>query len=431
MAYHTLLNSQVALKEFFVKDFCNRDEETGQVTVGTQAKIELYNKLKKKFMDEAHALFNMKHPGIVRVIDYFEENDTAYYAMEYIEGQSLSDLLNDRGPLPEAEAVGYIREVADALKYVHSLNRLHLDIKPGNIMLSKEGNVVLIDFGASKHYDDETGENTSSLLAINTRGYAPIEQVSMSIKSFCPATDIYAVGATLYKLLTGNTPPSSMQLQSKEEKLVPLPSSISPSTRQAVRKAMLLLRKNRPQSVDEWLAILDSTGKKPPVIVEPTPKPTPVNNKIGVSEVETLVDVVDPKPKPKPKPKSKSKPRSKPSPSKDENTDQSFFSKYGHYIVAIIMVLVLHFYESDDIDVTSCWNKATECYKSQEYTEAVEWYRKGAEQGHSNSQYMLGYCYDKGKGVTQDHSEAVKWYRMAAEQGNSHAKKMLEKHSEK
>ena len=255
-AYHTLLDMRVALKEFFVSDFCNRDEKTGQVSVATKSKVELIDKLKKKFMDEARALFKMKHPGIVRVIDVFEENGTAYYAMEYIDGQSLSDVVKKRGKLPEAEAVGYIRQVAEALKYVHSLNRLHLDIKPGNIMLGKDGKAVLIDFGASKHYDDETGENTSTLLGINTKGYAPVEQVNQSFKSFSPATDIYALGATLYKLLTGITPPPSTMLVSEEATLTPLPSFISSSTRKAVESAMLLLRKHRPQTIDAWMQLL-------------------------------------------------------------------------------------------------------------------------------------------------------------------------------
>ena len=273
-AHHTQLDSRVALKEFFISDFCNRDEHTGQVTVATQSKVEFIGKLKKKFIDEARSLFKMKHPGIVRVIDVFEENGTAYYAMEYIDGQSLDDLVKRRGKLPEGEAVEYIRQVADALKYVHSLNRLHLDIKPGNIMLNHEGRAVLIDFGASKHYDDETGENTSSLLGINTKGYAPVEQVNQSFKSFSPATDIYALGASLYKLLTGITPPPSTLLNSEEATLAPLPSFISSRTRQAVESAMQILRKNRPQTVEAWLSIL--TGdEEPTIIVVDEPKPTP------------------------------------------------------------------------------------------------------------------------------------------------------------
>ena len=274
-AHHTLLDLRVALKEFFVSDFCNRNEDTGDVSVGTQSKMELYGKLKKKFLEEARSLYKMKHPGIVRVIDVFEENGTAYYAMEYIDGESLGDLVKRKGKLPEAEVVGYIRQVAEALKYVHSLNRLHLDIKPGNIMLNKDGKAVLIDFGASKHYDDETGENTSTLLGINTKGYAPVEQVNQSFKSFSPATDIYALGATLYKLLTGITPPPSTLLHSEEATLDPLPSYVSTSTRQAVEAAMQLLRKNRPQSVKEWLAILIDEEETNVEIDVPEPEPGP------------------------------------------------------------------------------------------------------------------------------------------------------------
>ena len=272
-AHHTLLDERVALKEFFVSDFCNRDERTGQMSVASKSKVELIGKLKKKFMDEARALYKMKHSGIVRVIDVFEENGTAYYAMEYIDGQSLSDVVKKRGKLPEAEAVGYILQVAEALKYVHSLNRLHLDIKPGNIMLNKEGKAVLIDFGASKHYDDETGENTSTLLGINTKGYAPVEQMNQSFKSFSPATDIYALGATLYKLLTGITPPPSTLLHSEEATLAPLPSTVSPSTRKAVESAMQLLRKNRPQSVEEWMGMFVDDEKTNVDVVEPEPTP--------------------------------------------------------------------------------------------------------------------------------------------------------------
>ena len=295
-AYHTLLDMRVALKEFFVSDFCNRDERTGQVSVGTKSKVALIGKLKNKFMGEARALYKMKHAGIVRVIDVFEENGTAYYAMEYIDGQSLSDVVKKRGKLPESEAVGYILQVAEALKYVHSLNRLHLDIKPGNIMLGREGKAVLIDFGASKHYDDETGENTSTLLAINTKGYAPVEQMNQSFKSFSPATDIYALGATLYKLLTGITPPPSTLLHSEEATLEPLPSTVSPATRKAVDSAMQLLRKHRPQSVEAWMGMLSEEEPTDVDVVVPEPTPAPKSQ---------------PSPQPKPQPKPASEPESK------------------------------------------------------------------------------------------------------------------------
>ena len=238
--------------------FCNRDENTSHITVATQSNKELVDKLRKKFIEEAKAIFKMNHPNIVKVHDIFEENGTAYYVMDYIDGKSLGDIVKQRGPLPEAEAVCYIRQVADALKYVHSLNRLHLDIKPGNVMVDATCHAMLIDFGASKHYDMESGENTSTLMGVNTKGYAPVEQSTQSFTKFSPATDIYALGATLYKMLTGITPPDANLLMAKEESLAPLPSCISKSTHNAVLKAMTLIRADRPQTIDVFLGLLDS-----------------------------------------------------------------------------------------------------------------------------------------------------------------------------
>ena len=238
--------------------FCNRDENTSHITVATQSNKELVDKLRKKFIEEAKAIFKMNHPNIVKVHDIFEENGTAYYVMDYIDGKSLGDIVKQRGPLPEAEAVCYIRQVADALKYVHSLNRLHLDIKPGNVMVDATGHAMLIDFGASKHYDMESGENTSTLMGVNTKGYAPVEQSTQSFTKFSPATDIYALGATLYKLLTGITPPDANLLMANEETLAPLPSCISKSTHNAVLKAMTQIRADRPQTIDVFLGLLDS-----------------------------------------------------------------------------------------------------------------------------------------------------------------------------
>lgn len=255
-AIHTVFETRVAIKEFFVKDFCNRDESS-YVSVGTQSKIGLFSKLKKKFIDEAKALNNMHHEGIVHVSDLFEENGTAYYVMDYIEGQSLQEIVNKRGPLSEQEALRYILQVADALKYVHSKSRLHLDIKPGNIMVDKNGKAILIDFGASKHYDEETGENTSSLLGINTKGYAPIEQMNQSFNTFNAATDIYSLGATLYKLLTGITPPDSIAIAGGEIDTPILPDSFSENIRRAVSKAMMLKRSERPQSIADFINIIN------------------------------------------------------------------------------------------------------------------------------------------------------------------------------
>lgn len=254
-AVHTGFGTRVAIKEFFVQDFCNRDEESN-ISVATQSKLGLFDKLRKKFIDEAKALHNMRHDGIVHVSDVFEENGTAYYVMDFIEGQSLQDLVDLNGQFSEQQALTYILQVADALKYVHSKNRLHLDIKPGNIMIDKHGKAILIDFGASKHYDEATGENTSTLLGINTKGYAPLEQMTQNFSTFSAATDIYALGATLYKLLTGATPPDAIVVASGVFDKPELPASFSPSIRRAVSQSMLLKRNERPQTIDEFINLL-------------------------------------------------------------------------------------------------------------------------------------------------------------------------------
>jgi serine/threonine protein kinase len=254
----------VAIKEFFVKDFCNREEETNRIIVATQSKVELVKKLRNKFIDEANALFELEHPGIVRVTDTFEENGTAYYVMEYINGSSLSNIVETEGPLNEDMALGYIRQTASALEYLHGQNRLHLDINPQNIMVDNYGRVVLIGFGVSKQYDEVNGENTSTLLG-STPGYAPIEQSGSGVSEFYPSTDIYSLGATLYKLLTGNTPLPAHQLASGET-LPPLPHSVSAATRKAVECAMSLNRNNRPQNISEFLSLLECHSEQKPVI---------------------------------------------------------------------------------------------------------------------------------------------------------------------
>lgn len=258
-ARHVLLQNRVAIKEFFVKDYCNRDEYTAHVTVGTISKKGLVEKLRNKFVDEARALFNLHHDSIVRVTDVFEENGTAYFVMDYIEGKSLGDIIKSQGALPEHKALKYIRQVAEALRYVHDNKRLHLDVKPGNIMIDNSGKAVLIDFGASKQYEEENGENTSTLMG-KTPGYAPLEQMGNDVVKFMPATDIYALGATLYKAVTGKTPPSSNKLASGEEDLAPIPTKISQATRNAVTESMRIRKTERPQSVEEFLAILDDGG---------------------------------------------------------------------------------------------------------------------------------------------------------------------------
>lgn len=255
---HTMLGTTVAIKEFFMKGACERDENSTHVTT-SQSNGELASRFRTKFLKEAKTLAALKHPNIIRVFDIFEDNGTAYYVMDYVEGNNLSDIVEGKGRLSEPLALKYIRQVANALNYLHQKKLLHLDVKPANILLDKNtGNAILIDFGVSKQYDQD-GQQTSTTPPAISKGYSPVEQYAQgsNVKTFSPATDIYSLAATLYKLVTGNTPPESNLLLNEDEQLPPYPSNVSEVTRNAIAEC-LQTRKKRPQSISEFLQLLDS-----------------------------------------------------------------------------------------------------------------------------------------------------------------------------
>ena len=260
LARQEILEREVCIKEFFMRDFCNRSETNSSVTLGTTANKELMERYLNKFIKEARTIAALDHPNIIHIHDIFKENDTAYYVMDYIEGESLAEMVKRRGPLPEEEAVTYIRSVADALKYVHERSINHLDVKPGNIMVRRaDSRVFLLDFGLSKQYDTAGNQTSSTPLGIS-HGFAPIEQYSPEgIKAFSPQTDIYSLGATLYYLITGATPPPASELFASE--LDGFPAIVSASVKKAVNLAMKPQKKERPQSVDDFLKLLPQNGQ--------------------------------------------------------------------------------------------------------------------------------------------------------------------------
>ena len=258
-AVQTNLGRKVALKEFFMKGNCEREENTSLVIVPTQSNRSLVEKFRAKFLREARLIASMENNHIVRVHDVFEENGTAYYVMENLPGGSLADKVKREGPLPEALAEKYIRQVASALNYIHSRNTVHLDVKPSNILLNLDGEAVLIDFGISKHYD-KAGEQTSSTPVGYSPGYAPLEQMkAVDVKTFTPATDIYSLGATMYYLVTGTVPPDTPSLL---EDGLARPEGLSDNVWSAIERAMQPVRKNRCQSIQEFLGLLDAKEEK-------------------------------------------------------------------------------------------------------------------------------------------------------------------------
>ncbi len=265
LASQVALNRKVTIKEFFMKELCNRDEQTSQVSVPSMGSVDTVARFRAKFVKEAQTIAALNNPHIIHIHDIFEENGTAYYVMDYLSGGSLSDLVQRDGILAEATALGYIRQVADALSYIHARNINHLDIKPSNVLIDGNGNAVVIDFGLSKRYD-ETGSQTSTTPVGISHGFAPLEQYQPGgVSTFSPTTDIYSLGATLYKLLSGQTPPNATALLDADLDLSRL--SASPSTKAAIAAAMQPKRKGRPQTVEAFIAMLDE--KVAPSVVVP------------------------------------------------------------------------------------------------------------------------------------------------------------------
>ncbi len=276
------VKTTVAIKEFFMRDINERAGE--QVSCGS--KDGIYAHYRHKFAREAENLSKLRHPNIVRVLEAFEANNTVYYAMEYCEGGSL-DYLIGRDGLAEGQALAFVRQIASALDYMHRARILHLDLKPGNVMLREDGTVALIDFGLSKQYDEAGEPESSTTIGGGTPGYAPIEQVHYREgRDFPIQMDIYALGATLYKMLMGERPAEAAVLLNEGFPAHRLADKgVSEPTIAVIEKAMSPIKRNRYGSVAEFLAALDSGTEGP---VEPE---VGENTVIEISaNEETVVD---------------------------------------------------------------------------------------------------------------------------------------------
>lgn len=315
----TSLGRKVAIKEFFMKELCNRDEATSHVSVGSEGSREMVTKFREKFVKEARNIASLEHPHIVSVIDVFKENGTAYYVMKYCDGGSLAQLIKEKYPsgMLETMALKYIREVASALDYIHKRSINHLDVKPANIMLNESDSAVLIDFGLSKQYDAETGQQTSSTPVGISEGYAPMEQYKKGgVGQFSPSTDIYSLGATLYKLITGQTPLSALDLGEE-----PLPVfNASSHVKNAICSAMEHRRADRPQSVAAFLSLLDGDSEDTHVDLIPEHQPKPA-----------------PTPTPKPQPRPVPTPTPLPTPTKLKSVIYSIIAATMMVLAAVLL----------------------------------------------------------------------------------------------
>ncbi len=229
-----------------------------------------FERFQQRFLTEARLLARFHHPNIVRVSDFFKENGLPFIVMDYVPGKTLAGVISDQ-PLPEAQAIRYIRQVGAALDVIHQYGLLHRDVKPQNVIL-RQGtqSVVLIDFGIAR-------ELTPGITQVNTgwlsAGYAPIEQY-LPQHRWTPATDVYALAATLYALLAGRPPVASVLRDSRRlvgdhriSLLGPseFQSHLSPAVEQAILQGIALEANHRPQKIVDWLALLPHRTQEKPI----------------------------------------------------------------------------------------------------------------------------------------------------------------------
>lgn len=258
------LNRKVCIKEYFLNGSCVRN--TRMRTVHCEpSNMAVYEKFRQAFVNEARMVASLRHPNIVEVIDIFDQYNTSYMVMPFIEGISLNERVKKYGALSYDEAVNYLAQVGGAVAYIHERNILHRDIKPDNIMLTADYKAVLIDFGSAREFMNNKTQRHTVML---THGFAPSEQYTENGRRGY-YTDIYSLGATFYFALTGQIPVDSMarlvERMPEPREYVP---DIPEEANRTIMKAMQLMPENRHQDMQEFMD--DLRGVHPSTLVDET-----------------------------------------------------------------------------------------------------------------------------------------------------------------
>lgn len=251
LGYDMTLEKKVAVKEYFPVEFATRMQNQTMVTVFSGEKQEQFVTGMKKSLDEARRLAEFRQtPGITQIFDFFEENNTAYIVMELLEGETLKEKLKRDGTMTVEDALPIIFGVLGALKTVHAREIVHRDIAPDNIYLLENGEIKLLDFGASRQV---TGTHSKSLTVILKPGYAPVEQYQ-SGGDQGPWTDVYALAATFYKMITGRKPPDSTERWARDTMKEPskLGVKIDKNTENALMNALHVRPEDRIRSAADF-----------------------------------------------------------------------------------------------------------------------------------------------------------------------------------
>lgn len=256
----------VAIKEYYPSGYVSRDTRNGAVVIGNKKNHAATNRGLKRFIDEAQNLARVSdHSGVVAVLDFFSANNTAYIVMEFLDGISLKKYVRRKGKLDEETVLTILKPVVYSLREVHAAGLIHRDISPDNILITKNGEVKLIDFGAA----EQTNPDGRSVSIVLKQGYAPEEQYRLRGEQG-PWTDIYALGVTIYYCLTAQLPPESIQ-RMYDDTIVPpskLGAKVSPATESALMRAMAVFAADRFKNMDELIAAFYSGRKNDEIAAE-------------------------------------------------------------------------------------------------------------------------------------------------------------------
>ncbi len=288
LATNLEFDEQVAIKEFFMKGVSQRNRDLS-ISVSNTENVEMFDKLLATFKREAKRLRKLEqsfNTHIVRVHDIFEENNTAYYVMQYIKGRSLSSMLKAQNKsFPEEWIINNILpQLLQALDVIHKNRMWHLDIKPSNIMIDATGNATLIDFGSSKQIDPASGNSTMSSTLSFTRNYAPLEVQQYDYKNIGPWSDIYSLGATLYNLSTNQNPPTAFDIINGGQGAFNFSPNASEEFKNLVMWMMRIKMEDRPHSVAQISEAMNGAGVPSPLTMPaaslssgqvPAPSPAP------------------------------------------------------------------------------------------------------------------------------------------------------------
>ena len=371
------LNHEVAIKEYMPSDLATRNDDDGSVHPISSEKEETYLCGLERFLEEAKTIAQFQHPNIIRVRSVFKANNTAFMVMDYEMGESLHEILMRRKTLDEEDLKNIISPIIDGIRLVHAAGIIHRDIKPANIFLRIDGDPVLLDFGSARQ---SLGLSEQSMTRIVSRGYAPIEQHNTGDELQGTWTDIYSLGATLYRCVAGVPPSdaidrsSSISLASRDTYVSALEfgqGQYSEGLLKAIDYAMQFKLQDRPQNISDWQLTFGEGEPNNSFL-----KTVQLDTK-STGILDSALQAAD-------------------------SGDVSAISNLGFMYVKGIGI------EKNE-------------------TEGVKWYSKAAELGHLTSQFNLGVMYAKGRGVEQNYAQSLKWYKMAAEQGDLTAQATLGK----